>query len=45
MLITEYLRRECVPKITVRDEEIDGGRLTVKAELAPLEVRLVEIEY
>lgn len=44
-MITEYLRRECVPKITVRDEEIDGGRLTVKAELAPLEVRLVEIEY
>ena len=44
-MLTEYLRRECVPKITVRDEELDGGRITVSAELAPLEVRLVEIEY
>lgn len=43
--LIDYLRRECVPKITVKNKTVEGGKLLVSAELDPLEVRLVEIEY
>ena len=33
------------PKMTTRIEEVKNGELTVRADLEPLEVRLIEIEY
>ncbi len=34
-----------IPKMVTRSEKINQGALTIKADLEPLEVRLIEIEY
>ncbi len=41
----EYLKRICVPELIIHTENIDDGTITINANLDPLEVRLIEIEY
>ena len=41
----DHLNRVGIPRMTIREEEITSGKLTISAELEPLEIRLVEVEY
>jgi xylan 1,4-beta-xylosidase len=41
----DYLKQICVPKLVVREQTFEGGKLLITAALAPLEVRLIQIEY
>ncbi|MDE6441321.1 MAG: helix-turn-helix domain-containing protein [Clostridia bacterium] len=41
----EYLKRICVPKLEIRNENFDNGILSIHADLEPLEVRFIEISY
>jgi beta-xylosidase len=41
----EYLKQVSVPKMRARHEKVADNELEIKAELEPLEVRLIEIFY
>lgn len=41
----EYLKQICVPKLIINTECINDGTITIQADLEPLEVRLIEVEF